>query len=226
MNTDNLIEAFNDIRDPYIEEYSKLTEKKAHFTRRKWWSYAACIIVLLSVGMFAVTHLVQQLNAQKESSRHQFSNYTELCDLLPNYHILNNIELSDYSVVVFEGFRSTSSKEPSEFPAGPLYGYEEYESIQIKVGQTDGIHYTVRCEVANISSVSEYEEARNPFQKATGEVEQQIVEGREVWYAKILLNDGNATGYTAIFSDKGDFFIVESSITNRDTFLRLISSMF
>lgn len=228
MKTDSLLEAINDIHESYIVEYGQLTEirEPKAVVLKKWISLAACVAIVVCAASFILTHFNRhQTDNPKDGELYLFENYNELCDILPNYHILRNLAVFESVNITCKGYQADDTQVSPNLPAGPFYGYERYSSLEVIVTYPDNINISIQCEVSVAMPLDDYVLARKPFGAVNKEVTEININGYDIWYAQTTVSADSVAGYTAVFADKGDYFTISSSVSDQEVFLEYVSNL-
>lgn len=228
MKTDTLLEAINDIHESYIVEYGQLTEirKPKAVVLKRWISIAACVAIIVCVASFVLTHVNRhQTVTPIDDELYLFENYSELCDILPNYHILRNLAVIESVDITCKGYQADDLQVSPNLPAGPFYGYERYSSLEVIVTYPDNMNISIQCEVSVAMPLDDYIFARKPFGVANTDVTEININGFDLLYARTTVFADSVAGYTAVFADKGDCFIISSNVSNQEVFLDFVSDL-
>lgn len=221
MKTDAIVAAISDIQEAYIVEYGQLTEKsKAKGGIRRWLLYAACLAIVLGLSAIVVKVFpLSQGDTLRDGELYSFESYSEMCNILPGYHIFQQIPTAESSSVICLGYQREDNQTAPDLPAGPIYGYETYRSLEIIMTLPNSVEYNILCEVGVTMSMDEYVLTRKPFAEANQNIFVENIYGHEIWYEQRNESGNSTEAYTAVFTDKGDFFIVSFNAVDKVDFL-------
>lgn len=228
MKTEALMQAITDIRDPYIVEYGKLTEnrKPMESVWKRWLSIAACLAIVICAASLLYAHFNQShMDDPRGGEHYSFASYSELCDVLPDNHILRYIDAPESATITCEGYHSTEIQAPVGLPAGSSLEYDDYYILDVTVIYPDNTSLRVQCEVSIDMSLDDYIHSRKPFGTTDEQLLETIIKGYNIRYAQATYPDGAVSGYTAVFADGSDYFTVYSTISDQDTFLEYVTNL-
>lgn len=228
MKTDALLHAITDIHDQYVVEYGKLTEmwKPKASVWKRWMSIAACLVIVgCAVSLLFAHFNHSHMDDPRGGEHYSFANYSALCGILPDKHILRNIDTSESATIICEGYHSTDVQFPVDLPAGPSLDYDDFTVLEVTVMYQNNTSIRVQCELSIDMSLDNYINSRKPFGTANDQVLEAKVKEFNIRFAQATYPDGAVSGYTAVFADGSDCFTVYSTISDQNTFLEYVTNL-
>lgn len=220
MKAEALIYAMTDIRDNYVTEYAMKTGKanRTQASWKKWVSIAACFAVLVLTASLMFAHFGRSaMDDPRGGLYHSFTDYAELCSILPEDHILQQLPITERTTISCEGYYAEEAATPAT--------YADYYHIYVNIENSDSIGARIHCEANLEMSMDDFINTRKPFDSISGEVQTTTIEGKTVHFALMQYSDGSDPFYQAVFSVDEDFYVVSSATTDQAAFLEFITDL-
>lgn len=220
MKADALIYSMTDIRDNYVTEYAMKTSKvsRSHSSWKKWISVAACFAVIISAASLMFAYFGRSaMDDPRGGIYYSFTDYAELCSILPEDHILQQLPLVESSTISCEGYYAEDATVPA--------AYADYYHIFVNTVNPDGLSARIHCEANLEMTMEDFIDSRKPFGFISKEVQTTTIEGQTIQYALMEYSDGSNPFYQAVFAVSKDFYVISSSTTDQDAFLEFITDL-
>ena len=177
MTAEQLINSLNDIDDCYINEYAEAQPVKK--INSFWIDIIgfACLILIFCIPALLIP---KSGGEYFEVETHSFTSYVEMCELLPEGHILSNIPDAESAKIRCEGGYKEAVTDFSE-----LGDYIYLRTYVIYENSTVNISYTKDAEKTA-------ESAFNSSLYADEEIKSTIINGVEVLYCYL---DSTGSGF-------------------------------
>mgnify|MGYP003293286679 FL=1 len=181
MTAEQLINSVNDIDDCYINEYVEAEPVKK--INSFWIDIIgfACLILIFCIPALLIP---KSGGEYFEVETHSFTSYVEMCELLPEGHILSDIPDAENAKIICEGGYKETVTDFSELEDYVyLRTYVIYEDSAVTISYTKDTEKTA-------------ESAFNSFVYADEEIKRTIINGIEVLYC-YLDGTGSAVNITS-----------------------------
>ncbi|MBE5949578.1 MAG: hypothetical protein E7261_11225 [Lachnospiraceae bacterium] len=193
MTVEQLIYSVNEIDDCYINEYAEAASVKKN---NSFWVEIigfACLVLVFCIPAL----LIPKSGAEYfEVETHSFTSYAEMCELLPEGHILSNIPDAKSARIRSEGGCKEAVTDFSELENYIyLRTYVIYEDSAVNISYTKDTEKTA-------------ESAFNSFVYADKEINRTIINGVEVLYCYL---DGTGNGF---INTPSSHWVVRFSVDN------------
>ena len=179
MTAEQIINSINDIDDCYINEYAEAQPVKKI---NVFWAEIigfACLILVFCIPTLLM-HIFKCGASYPEVEIHSFTSYIEMCELLPEGHILSNIPDTESAKIRCEGgYRETTTDLSDIENYVYLRTYVIYEDSTVNISYTKDTEKTA-------------ESAFNSSLYADEEIKSTIINGVEVLYCYL---DSTGSGF-------------------------------
>ena len=177
MRAEKIIYSMNDIKDDYIIEYAekeKSTKVKTFHFLRTWGIIAACLAVII-IFTPTLIHLFtpSEIDDPRAGARYEFSNYSELCSVLPDGNILANVPNSKHADI------SAYVECPEE--TTDFSDYSDYSYLNVDVSYDNGTGVNIFCVVKSEKTAKEDIESK-PLLSASANVSVTTISDHYIYY--------------------------------------------
>ena len=179
MTAEQIINSINDIDDCYINEYVEAQPVKKN---NIFWAEIigfACLVLVFCIPTLLM-HIFKSGASYREVETHLFTSYIEMCELLPEGHILSNIPDTESARIRCEGGYRENTTDLSD-----LENYVYLRTYVIYEDSTVNIFYTKDTEKTA-------ESAFNSSLYADEKIKRTIINGVEVLYCYL---DSTGSGF-------------------------------
>lgn len=218
MNAEKLIYSMNDIKDAYVTEYAekvKSAKVKALHYFRTWGIIAACLaLVIIWAPMFIHSFNRSETEDPKSGKQYDFSNYSELCKVLPEGNIIANVPNSESAKI--EAY-AICPEETVDFS-----DYNNYSYLCVDISYGDGTGVNIFCTVKSEMKVKEYVESK-PLTFPSDNTKVVTVDDCEVYYTDF--EGDSINGINAVFSIDGSLYNMKTTSFNHEELIQYIKKM-
>lgn len=218
MKVEKIFYSMNDINDDYVIEYAEKerdTKVKIVHALRTWGVIAACLALVIIVTP-ALIHIFtpSEIEDPRAGARYEFSNYSELCSVLPNGNILTNVPNSkdaDISAYV-------------ECPEGTtdFSDYSDYSYLNVDISYDNGTGVSIFCVVKSEKTAKEDIESK-PLLSASANVSVTTILDYDIYYG--CYNNGVDKVNIAEFSFDGSLYEFSTATLSQEELIQYISDM-
>lgn len=218
MRAEKIFYSINDINDDYVIEYAekeKPTKVKTFHFLRTWGIIAACLALVIMVTPTLV-HIFtpSEIDDPRAGARYEFSNYSELCSVLPDGNILTNVPNSkdaDISAYV-------------ECPEGTtgFSDYSDYSYLNVDVSYDNGTGVSIFCVVKSEKTAKEDIESK-PLLSASANVSVTTISDYDIYYGSY--DNGVDKVNIAEFSFDGSLYEFSTATLSQEELIQYISDM-
>lgn len=218
MKVEKIFYSMNDINDDYVIEYAekeKPTKVKTFHFLRTWGIIAACLALVIMVTPTLV-HIFtpSEIDDPRAGARYEFSNYSELCSVLPDGNILTNVPNSkdaDISAYV-------------ECPEGTtdFSDYSDYSYLNVDVSYDNGTGVSIFCVVKSEKTAKEDIESK-PLLSASANVSVTTILDYDIYYGSY--DNGVDKVNIAEFSFDGSLYEFSTATLSQEELIQYISDM-
>lgn len=202
MRVDNFIYSMNDIKDCYILEYVETaTENRNKIV--SIWKYltpiVACFIMFLGITSVLIWHFGKaEIDDPKVAFDYEFNNYDELCDMLPEGHILTNIPNRESAQIVCSASYFDTTAD--------IMDYSKCSYVSIDMSYEDNSGVSIWCEVNPEKTTQEYVRMR-PLEFLPDKTKKVMIKDTEVFYTF----QDDTTMYIAAFTVENNLYSLSFS---------------
>ena len=218
MKVEKIFYSMNDINDDYVIEYAekeKPTKVKTFHFLRTWGIIAACLALVIIVTP-ALIHIFtpSEIEDPRAGARYEFSNYSELCSVLPNGNILANVPNSKDAYI----------SAYVECPEGTtdFSDYSNYSYLNVDVSYDNGTGVSIFCVVKSEKTAKEDIESK-PLLSKSANVSMTTISDYDVYYGSYdnVVDKVNI----AEFSFDGSLYEFSTATLSQDELIQYISDM-
>lgn len=218
MKVEKIFYSMNDINDDYVIEYAekeKPTKVKTFHFLRTWGIIAACLALVIIVTP-ALIHIFtpSEIEDPRAGARYEFSNYSELCSVLPNGNILANVPNSKDAYI----------SAYVECPEGTtdFSDYSNYSYLNVDVSYDNGTGVSIFCVVKSEKTSKEDIESK-PLLSKSANVSMTTISDYDVYYGSY--DNGVDKVNIAEFSFDGSLYEFSTATLSQDELIQYISDM-
>lgn len=218
MRAEKIFYSINDINDYYVIEYAekeRATKVKTVHVLRTWGIIAACLALVIMVTPTLV-HIFtpSEIEDPRAGARYEFSNYSELCSVLPDGNILTNVPNSkdaDISAYV-------------ECPEGTtdFSDYSDYSYLNVDVSYDNGTGVSIFCVVKSEKTAKEDIESK-PLLSASANVSVTTISDYDIYYGSY--DNGVDKVNIAEFSFDDSLYEFSTATLSQEELIQYISDM-
>ncbi len=218
MKVEKIFYSINDIKDDYVIEYAEKerdTKVKIVHALRTWGVIAACLALVIIVTPTLI-HIFtpSEIEDPRAGARYEFSNYSELCSVLPNGNILANVPNSKDAYI----------SAYVECPEGTtdFSDYSNYSYLNVDVSYDNGTGVSIFCVVKSEKTAKEDIENK-PLLSTTANVSMTTISDYDVYYGSY--ENGVDKVNIAEFSCDGSLYEFSTVTYSQEELIQYISDM-
>lgn len=218
MRAEKIFYSINDINDDYVIEYAekeKPTKVKTFHFLRTWGIIAACLALVIMVTPTLV-HIFtpSEIDDPRAGARYEFSNYSELCSVLPDGNILTNVPNSKDAYI----------SAYVECPEGTtdFSDYSNYSYLNVDVSYDNGTGVSIFCVVKSEKTAKEDIESK-PLLSKSANVSMTTISDFDIYYGSY--DNGVDKVNIAEFSFDGSLCEFSTATLSQDELIQYISDM-
>ena len=218
MKTEKIINSMNDIKDDYIIEYAEKemgTKVKIVHALRTWGVIAACLaLVIIATPTLIHIFTPSEIEDPRAGARYEFSNYSELCSVLPDDNIIANIPNS----------KEANISASVESPEGTtdFSDYSNYSYLNVDVSYDNGTGASIFCVVKSEKTAKEDIESK-PLLSKSANVSMTTISDYDIYYGSY--DNGVDKVNIAEFSFDGSLYEFSTATLSQDELIQYISDM-